>query len=244
MQQKANGSPRIPPLAWSLVGMLIVAVAIAFRLFDLALGLVGTGLVLWHARNAFVVFASLWAVGTLLAYSLIPYKTPWLTLNIIVPFAIVGGWAAEVLYLRAPAVWRRVLLALGVLAISISAYQAVVLNFVRYDDDRYAYVYAHTRRAVLDLTSRIDEIRARAGSGLTIAVVSPDQFPLSWYLRDYRAGYYGSLVRTNHRIYIGSEKQDEALRAQLGDGYVRIGSYSLRPGVDLVLYVRRDLAFR
>jgi hypothetical protein len=58
----------------------------------------------------------------------------------------VGGWAAEAIYVRASAVWRRVLLALGILIVSISAYQAVVLNFVRYDDDRYPYVYAHTRR--------------------------------------------------------------------------------------------------
>ena len=43
-------------------------------------------------------------------------------------------------------------------------------------------------------------------------------------------------------IGIGSQRQDDALRAQLGDSYVRLGSYALRPGVDLVLYVRRDLA--
>ena len=103
----------------------------------LALGLVGTGLAFWHAPNSFVVFVSLWGLGTLLAYSLIPYKTPWLTLNMIVPFAIVGGWATEVLYVRASAAWRRVLFALGILVVSISGYQAMDLNFVRYDDDRF-----------------------------------------------------------------------------------------------------------
>lgn len=209
---------------------------------SLALGLVGSGLAFLYARNAFVVFASLWAMGTLLAYSIIPYKTPWLTLNMIVPFAIVGGWAADVLYVRASNVWRRVLVALAILAVSISVYRAVGLNFVWYDDDRYPYVYAHTRRAVLDLTRRIEQIREHAGSELTIAVVSPDQFPLSWYLRDYSAGYYGHLAKTKDPIVIGSQRQDDALRAQLGDNYVRLGSYTLRPGVDLVLYVRRDLA--
>ena len=209
---------------------------------SLVLGLVGSGLAFWQARNAFVVFASLWGLGTFLAYSLIPYKTPWLTLNMIVPFAIVGGWAVEVLYVRASGTWRRVVFAMGILVVSISAYQAVVLNFVRYDDDRYPYVYAHTHREVLDLTRRIDQIRAVGGPGLTIAVVSVEQFPLSWYLRDYPASFYGRFIKTNAPIFIGSHRQDEAMRVQLGDGYVRIGSYPLRPGVDLVLYVRRDLA--
>lgn len=209
---------------------------------SLVLGLVGSGLAFWQARNAFVVFASLWGMGTLVAYSIIPYKTPWLTLNMIVPFAIVGGWAVEVFYVRATAAWRRVFFASGIVVVSISGYQAVDLNFVRYDDDRLPYVYAHTRRGVLDLLSHIDQIRARAGSQLTIAVVSPEHFPLSWYLRDYTAGYYGRVTKTNHPIFIGSHRQDEELRVLLGERYLRIGMYPLRPGVDLVLYVRRDLA--
>jgi len=207
----------------------------------LALGIAGSGVAFWQARNAFVIFVSLWGLGTLLAYSLIPYKTPWLALNMIVPFAIVSGWTTGVLYVRVSAAWRRVLFALGILVASISGYEALVLNFIRYDDDRYPYVYAHTRRGVLDLTRRIDQIRARAGSQVTIAVVSPEQFPLSWYLRGYPAGFYGRLTDTKDPIVIGSQPQDEALRVQLGDRYARIGSYALRPGVDLVLYVRRDL---
>jgi uncharacterized protein (TIGR03663 family) len=208
----------------------------------LILGGLGASFAFWRRDNWFALFVALWSVGTLVAYSLVPYKTPWLTLNMIVPFAVVGGWATEVLYIRASVAWRRVLFALGIVAVSISVYQAMVLNFVRYDDDRYPYVYAHTRRQLLDLTRRIDQIRARAGSRLTIAVVSPDQFPLSWYLRDYPAGFYGRVTQTKDPIFIGSQRQDDALRVQLGDRYVRIGLYPLRPGVDLVLYVRRDLA--
>jgi uncharacterized protein (TIGR03663 family) len=208
----------------------------------LVLGIAGSGVAFWKGRNAFVRFAALWGIGTLLAYSLIPYKTPWLTLNVIVPLAIVSGWTIEAAYIRASAAWRRAIVALAVLSLGFSGYQSWILNFVRYDDDRYAYVYAHTRRGVLDLVNRIAEIRARAPSGITIAVVSPEYFPLSWYLADYRAGYYGRVTKTPDPIFVGSVKQDAALRAQLGHDYVRSGPYPLRPGVDLVLYVRRDLA--
>lgn len=209
----------------------------------LALGILGSGLALWSRRDAFAVFAALWALGMLLVYSLIPYKTPWLTLNIIIPFAIAGGWFAEAVHARIPAAWRPRLAAAGVvLVLATSGWQALSLNFVRYDDDRQGYVYAHTRRALLDLVERVHHIGSRAPAPLTIAVVSPEHFPLSWYLNGYPAGYYGTVTDTRDAVFIGSVQQDDALRLQLGEDYVRGGAYALRPGVDLVLYVRRDLA--
>ncbi len=207
----------------------------------LLLGTIGSVLIFWQARNRFAIFAALWALGMLAAYSLIPYKTPWLTLNIVVPLALVSGWTAEAIFVRATTPWQRRASVVGLLVLAASIYQSVTLNFIRYDDDRSPYVYAHTRRAVLDLVARIDGIMARPGPPLTIAVAAPDYFPLPWYLKDYRAGYYGGVPNTRDAIFIGSTKQDDALKKQLGAGFVRSGPYSLRPGVDLVLYVRQDV---
>jgi uncharacterized protein (TIGR03663 family) len=208
----------------------------------LVIGLIGSGFAIWNGRHAFVVFSALWAIGTLLAYSLIPYKTPWLALNVIVPLAIVSGWVAETVYIRSAAAWRRGVVAVLVLMLGVSSYQAITLNFVRYDDDRYPYVYAHSRRELLDLVNRVERIRAKAPLPVRISVVAPEHFPLSWYLKDYPAGYYGRVTDTKDEIFIGAVQQDDALRTQLGDRYVRGGQFPLRPGVDLVLYVRRDLA--
>ena len=71
-------------------------------------------------------------------------------------------------------------------------------------------------------------------------MAAPEYFPLPWYLKDYPAGYYGRIPNTRDAIFIGSTKQDDALKTQLGAGFVRSGPYSLRPGVDLVVYVRQD----
>jgi uncharacterized protein (TIGR03663 family) len=207
----------------------------------LVLGTIGSVLSLWQGRNRFVVFAALWALGMLAAYSLIPYKTPWLTLNIVVPLAIVSGWTVDTLFARVTAPWRRGAVVIGLLVLSASTYQSVMLNFARYDDDSLPYVYAHTRRAVLDLVGQVDRIMARRGPALTIAVTAPEHFPLPWYLKAYRVGYYGRVASTRDAIFIGSTHQDAALKEQLGAGFVRSGPYSLRPGVDLVLYVRRDV---
>jgi uncharacterized protein (TIGR03663 family) len=106
----------------------------------------GAGVIaaLWQSERRFGVFAALWTLGVLVAYSAIPYKTPWLTLNLLAPLALNAGYASELA--------RRIVLACqrwsrGALRLRCSAqhYQSVLLNFWQYDDARHAYVYAHTR---------------------------------------------------------------------------------------------------
>lgn len=137
------------------------------------------------------------------------------------------------------------------IALSVLSYQMYQINFVHYDDDAYPYVYAHTRREMLTMLDEIDRISKRMGTGTDtgIALVSPDYWPLPWYLRDYKkVGYYQQIVPTNEPMIIGSMAQEEQLRQTYGDRYVLVsskaddGSYALRPGVDLLLYVRKDVA--
>ena len=206
----------------------------------LLLGGTGAGLALLKAESRFIVFAALWAVGILAAYSVIPYKTPWLALNVIVPLAITGGYASELIWRHRRVVPTSVATVVAAAVVGVAGYQTVVLNFVRYDDGRYPYVYVHTYRDVLALVDEIHRLQSH-NPGLTIAITSRDQFPLSWYLRDYRAGYHGRPVATNDSLVIASQEQQEALGRLLGERYNPLGSYRLRPGVRLVLYARRDL---
>lgn len=208
----------------------------------LIFGAVGAALALWHRRNSFAVFASFWAWGTFFAYSLIPYKTPWLMLNFIVPLAIVAGYAVNELAKQCARKRSWALHALFAATIVASAYQAVQLNFVHYDDENYPYVYVHTQRDFLRLVERIEELSARAGTGLSthIAVLSPDYWPLPWYLRDFaHVSYYGKVVQTSDQLVIASAEEREALRDLLGNAYASVGVFALRPGVELELYVRR-----
>lgn len=212
----------------------------------LVLGAAGAVLSALLGRNRFAFFAGLWAVGITAAYSLVPYKTPWLTLNLIVPLAIISGYTVSVIYRWDESIFTALAtsVVLGA-ALTICGYQMVALNFYHYDDDTYPYVYAHTQREVLQLVDEINRLATRAGTGkeTTIAVASPDYWPLPWYLRDYkRVGYHGQLVVSGENLVIGAASQEESLQLQttLGDNYRRIDSYPLRPGVILVLYARRD----
>ncbi|HYY59634.1 MAG TPA: flippase activity-associated protein Agl23 [Pyrinomonadaceae bacterium] len=214
----------------------------------LALGAVGALAALFRPRDRFAVFAALWAFGILAAYSLIPYKTPWLALNFIVPLAIIGGYGVDVLCRSAPDDLRRraIVPALAAAAaLIIGGYQMVRLNFIHYDDDQYVYPYAHTVRDLLPLVDQINRFAARTGEGAEtrISITSQDYWPLPWYLRDYkRVGYYaGRISVSNEPLVIGSETQEPELESLLGDRYSRIDSFTLRPSVNLVLYVRKDL---
>jgi uncharacterized protein (TIGR03663 family) len=285
----------------------------------LLLGAAGAAIAVWRGDNRFALFAAQWAFGLLVAYSLVEYKTPWISLNFIVPLAIVSGYALDQLYRRFSEPWLPlalvggaiallvygrmvklkdinegirsgvtwdfdfskywlviaaiVLLAMyagyvlytrydqpkisqhfyvaAVIVLAVFSYQMYQLNFVHYDDETYAYVYAHTRRETLALLAEVDRVgtRLKTGNDTGVALVSPDYWPLPWYFRDYkRVGYYQQVVPTNEPVIIGSRAQEEQLKSTYGDRYQLInsgvddGAYPLRPGVDLLLYVRKDVA--
>lgn len=212
----------------------------------LVLGAFGALTAIARTRGRFHLFAALWAAGIIAAYSLIPYKTPWLTLNLILPLAITAGYGVDVMCrnMGDALQGRALVLALVLVGLAISGYQMVQLNFRHYDDDGYIYPYAHTVREMLPLVEEINRLAARRGTGrqTTINFASPDYWPLPWYLRDYRrVGYGGKIAANGEALIIGSEMQVLELETLLGDGYRRVGDYPLRPGVTLLLYERLDL---
>jgi uncharacterized protein (TIGR03663 family) len=214
----------------------------------LLFGSIGAALVVFKPKNSFALFAALWAFGLIAAYSLIPYKTPWLVLNFLVPLALIAGYAVQTIY-----EWdNRQLRLTGVflfLAVGVGIYQTIDLNFFNYDNDDtyYVYVYAHTTRGTLDLVNNIDRIAKEEQGGATgISIMSPDYWPLPWYLRNYsRVGYFANIASSNEPMIIASAGQREQIEANFGALYGQVmsseqdGSFELRPGVRLLLYQRR-----
>ena len=207
----------------------------------LVLGGLGVLVALIRGRSRFLVFCAFWTLGIISAYSLVPYKTPWLALNIILPLVLMAGYAIGEAYqpgLRALSV------AIAGVAISISLYQAIEVSFVHYDDDSYAYVYGHTNRDFLGLIHDIETVAAAnpAKNEIGITVMSPEHWPLPWYLRDYtRVGYWGRVVETTQPIVIALDSQIPDAEKKMGNNYQRYSSHILRPGNTLVMYVRKDI---
>jgi len=214
----------------------------------LFLGAVGAVFAVLKPKNSLALFCALWAFGLIAAYSLIPYKTPWLVLNFIIPLALIGGYAVQAIYEMDRGQLRLVSTIL-VVAAGVGIFQTINLNFINYDNDdpKYVYVYAHTTRPTLALVNEIEQIAKQESGDLTgISVVSPDYWPLPWYLRNFtRVGYFGRMAPSNEPLIIANESQKTEMEANFGNTYEQVqsaapgGSFELRPGVKLLLYRRR-----
>jgi uncharacterized protein (TIGR03663 family) len=214
------------------------------------LATLGALLALWKTRRRFPVFAALWGFGLFAAYSIIKYKTPWLALSWLLPFAISGGYAIDRLYRARGRGWRFVAGWVLGIALAAAAWQSYQINFVHYDDDRYAYVYAHTKRDFHELMAQVEAITARTGNkyeaGVNVAVENQEYWPLPWYVRDYKhIGYTGHVGETTDAVIIVKVTQVPEVEKLFGSRYQRVGGeYTLRPGVEFALYARRDLVGR
>lgn len=218
------------------------------------LGLTGLGLAIWKFTNRFAIFAGLWAFGLLTAYSLIPYKTPWLLLNFLVPLVLIGGYACEQVYQSwQPRKRRLIATTIAAAIIGVTTYQMLKLNFVHYDNSAYAYVYFHTQREIFPMLDEIDRLAAYAGTAKQtgIEIIAPEYWPLPWYLRKYSNVTYQNGNPLSQPIVIASRRQAGEVLSTSADRYQMAnvtsgsnGAYTLRPGIELMLFVRRDLASR
>jgi len=182
-----------------------------------------------------------------LAYTIIPYKTPWLALSFLLPACIAAGYAVNELARSLGSLGRVAAVVMAGASFALLAYQTYDANFVRYDDEKMPYVYAHTRREFLDMVADIERFAEVSGKGkdTAVEVVSPDYWPLVWYLRDYpKAIFHGKFfdTKTAEMIIAKKGEQDAEAIRRYSANYVYHASYPLRPGVELMLLVRKDLA--
>jgi uncharacterized protein (TIGR03663 family) len=213
----------------------------------LVLSAIGGLIAFVNARHRFAMFASLWAFGLFAAYTIIPYKTPWLAISFLLPMCIAAGYAVNDMARSKNASVKAIAALLAVSSTVMLAYQSYELNFVDYDDEDRALIYAHTHREFHAMVERIEYYAEKSGRGeeAKIEIVSQDYWPLVWYLRDYKqAKFHGRLVDTADAELIVAKKRDqdaEVIR-RYSAGYRLVGEYHLRSGVDLVLLVRKDIA--
>jgi hypothetical protein len=133
-----------------------------------------------------------WAGAAFSIYSLIPYKTPWCTLQVDLPVFLLIGWAAGITWraARDPGFRHFVrLLAWVCMAGWLAAAPGLLArsledNRERYDDFRRPYVYYQTYRQyyemLQDLLGVADSMPQADGRGPRVLNVD-QEFPLSWY---------------------------------------------------------------
>jgi uncharacterized protein (TIGR03663 family) len=196
------------------------------------------------------LFLVVYTVLTTLAFSLIPYKTPWNLLTFYLGWLILAGIGAIRIFRSAPNVILRVVvvlvLAAGLGHLALENRQA---NFKYPADPRNPYVYAQTSPDFLKLAARMEQLAAvhPEGRNLMVKILARpyEQWPLPWYLRKYKkVGYWqeadkaGNLARADV-VIAGPDEEAFVQRALGGDRIVE--NYGLRPGVILTVHIDRKL---
>jgi uncharacterized protein (TIGR03663 family) len=175
-------------------------------------------------------------------YSLIPYKTPWLALNLWLPLSLLISsgmvslwhWTAPKLHQHAvvPALCIIVVLLVGMIA-----HDTRERVFIRPADEANPYAYAHTSDDIRGLSAEISDLSRRDGLAVPrIAVIASDPWPLPWYLRQFeQVGYWqpGQQV-ADADFYVTSTDAAGQYAERLRN--YRPEFFGVRPGVLILLW--------
>lgn len=140
--------------------------------------------------NRFLRWLGISALGTLTAYSIIRYKTPWCLISWAWPFLLLFGAAVEWAMLRVDR-WVAGALAVGLCGLSYAKCES--LNFVKCTDESEPYVYVQSTmdlyrvlRPLRWAEARDPAMRARPGN-----VIQEEHHPLIWLLGDWTGVTWG-----------------------------------------------------
>ena len=182
---------------------------------------------------------AVYGLAVILIYSAIPYKTPWLALNLFLPLAILCGLGVQTIWNIVKIRTGRVSLAIAIaVLLLVNGRQTLALAFEHPADPKNPLAYAHTVDDILRLAPRIEQCATQQHlRDPLIAVVAADPWPLPWYLRRFqRVGFWqpGQDPGTAD-FYVTSTAAAEQLGDKLKNQ--RIEFFGLRPEVILILWL-------
>jgi uncharacterized protein (TIGR03663 family) len=203
-------------------------------------------------------FLAWYACVMTLAYSLIPYKTPWCVLGLLHALILLAGVGAMVVL---ESLRRHARVAVAFLLTACAAqlgWQAWRISFPLSSDLRNPYAYAHTGRDVFTIRDSVEKLALGSpkGRGMPLQVLGAQNlWPLPWYFRTFAhvewrrrlgPGFQpGDAILVTpdmepaliHEIYEVPPPGKRELYRSIFDRRVE-----LRPGLELRGYVRASVA--
>ncbi|MBA3761882.1 MAG: TIGR03663 family protein [Verrucomicrobiota bacterium] len=134
-------------------------------------------------------YLAIYGAGTLAAYSIVHYKTPWCIISIVWPLLFVFGAAV---LLPADRFRRTGYIAAGVV-LAVSLALSVRLNYFRCTTDTEPYVYVQTYNDIFKLTDPLLKLAHKNPTYYQLVghFIRTSAYPLPWTLGDFpRIGYY------------------------------------------------------
>ena len=141
-------------------------------------------------------YVAISAGGVLMAYSIIPYKTPWCIISILWPFYLILGaiiQEASTTFKASKLLRPATLAAFLLLAISLG--MSIRLNFFHFTNEKEPYVYVQTYAEIETLTKPLLEMAAKDPRAYHLRgqSVLESYYPLPWILGDFTdIGYFNT----------------------------------------------------
>ncbi|WP_048137247.1 flippase activity-associated protein Agl23 [Methanosarcina horonobensis] len=202
---------------------------------------------------SFFLFLCYWALTSLLLYSYLQEKVPWLVVHIVLPFGVLAGALLGETFSRNTENGQpkeanysnknRILLAgILVLTLLVSMGQCISVNYYRSMEPSELMTYT---QASPDIRELMEKIEAFDGSPetLRIYVIDPSKlyWPLPWYLRDYEKAAYSSKPPASSKYDAIIVPISYDMYRELPEEEYSSYNFTLRPGRDFTLYYKNNL---
>jgi len=185
------------------------------------------------SSDARIRYTAIMGGGVLLAYSLVPYKTPWCIISVIWPFPLIlGAW----LWPQGVQTHRRLRLIASIILLTASLIASIRLNFFHFTDENEPYVYVQTHQDVSVLTEPLAQ-KAKADPTFLHSrgvILLDSYYPLPWIFGDYTAiGYYDTAKepeKLSGTFIVCEKEKAERVESKLVGQYYR-REFRLRDGM-------------
>ncbi|MEW5820200.1 MAG: flippase activity-associated protein Agl23 [Cyanobacteriota bacterium] len=213
----------------------------------------GAIVTIFTTRDRYKIFLAFWAILLWFVYSCIPYKTPWLVLNFLAPFAIVAGIGWNIIYNMMDKKAYKYITVLIILVLTLNAVtKSIEVKWITYDYPENKFTYVHTYREFEEEVKAVYSLAqaSRDGYKINISVAAPEYWPLPAYIDKFpHVGYFtgirGRNLNLNAPIVINDKRDNPELveymlESDVND-FVKLRDFKQRPGVDHTIFVKEDL---
>src|SRR3984893_7031332 len=166
-------------------------------------------------------YLAIYGVGTLMAYSIVRYKTPWCIINIIWPFLFIFGAATLIIGPK----YKNLLNNSSAILLSISLGSSNLTITFHCTTDTEPYVYVQTYNDIYKLTDPLLKLAHQDPIfyQLTGHIIRASPYPLPWILDDFpKVGYYehdNSPPQFDADFLLVQEDRVQEVQAKLHDSY-------------------------
>ncbi|MDI9395999.1 MAG: TIGR03663 family protein [Euryarchaeota archaeon] len=202
---------------------------------------------------SFFLFLCYWALTSLLLYSYLQEKVPWLVVHIVLPFGLLAGaFLGEVFSLNTEdrqagqenysSKTRTLLAGILLLTLVVSIGQCISVNYFRSMEDKELMIHTQASPDIRELMEKLGEFKG-SPEALRIYVVDPNNlyWPLPWYLLEYERASYSSKPPASEKYDAIIVPASYEMYRELPKEEYSFYNFTLRPGRDFTLYYNNKL---